>query len=69
MNRKIGVALMVFGASMLIWISFAPPQKEKLTDVEPKHYSVEKNKPVNWLPYLGTVLVAGGLVLVITGKK
>lgn len=60
---------MVFGAAMLIWISFAPPKKEKLVDVEPMHYSVEKKRAVNWLPYLGTVLVAGGLLLVITGKK
>ena len=69
MHRKIGVALIVFGATMPIWISFAPQQKEKLTDSEPKHYSVEKKKTANWLPYLGTVLIAGGLVLTIVGKK
>jgi hypothetical protein len=72
MQLRIGIVLIIFGASMLIWTSFAPPKKEK-KEVEETNVtlrvSVKKKDTVNWIPYLGTVLVAGGLVLVITGRR
>jgi hypothetical protein len=73
MNRRIGIALIIFGASMLIWTSFTPAPKEKkpmMPDNDSSiRVSVKKKTTMNWMPYLGTVLVAGGLVLVITGKR
>lgn len=68
MSKKIGIVLLVFGATILIWVSFASPKKEKLVDVGPFQVSMQKKQSINWLPYLGTALVAGGLVLIVTNK-
>ena len=73
MNRSIGIALIIFGASILIWTSFTPAPKEKkpmMPDTENSlRVSTKKKTTMNWMPYFGTVLVAGGLVLVITSKR
>ena len=69
MTKKIGVVLLVFGATILIWITFAQPKKEKQVELGPFEVAVHKKHSVNWLPYLGTALIAGGLVIVVTAKK
>ncbi|MDB5135479.1 MAG: hypothetical protein JWP37_2082 [Mucilaginibacter sp.] len=69
MNRTLGVVLMVIGAVMLIWTGFSYTKKEKLIDFGPLQVSVNKKETVNWPPYLGTILLVGGLVIVVTTKK
>jgi uncharacterized membrane protein len=69
MNRTIGIVLIVIGAAMLIWTGFTYTKKEKLIDAGPLQVSVDKQKSVNWPPYLGGVLLIGGIVIVVTAKK
>jgi drug/metabolite transporter (DMT)-like permease len=69
MNRTLGIVLIIIGAAMLIWTGFSYTKKEKLVDLGPLQVSVNKRETVNWPPYLGTILVVGGLVLVLTTKK
>ncbi len=69
MNRNLGIILIVIGAAMLIWTGFTYTKKEKLIDAGPIQVSVDKKESVNWPPYLGTILLVGGLVIVITSKK
>ncbi len=69
MNRTIGIVLIVLGAAMLIWTGFTYTKKEKIVDAGPIEISAEKEKSVNWPPYLGGVLLIGGIVVVATAKK
>jgi len=69
MNRTIGIVLIIAGAAMLIWTSFTYTKKEKVVDVGPLQISVDKQKTVNWPPYLGGLLIIGGIVIVATAKK
>ncbi|ASU32901.1 hypothetical protein [Mucilaginibacter xinganensis] len=69
MNRTIGIVLIVIGAAMLIWTGFTYTKKEKVVDAGPLQISVDKQKSVNWPPYLGGILVIGGIVVVATAKK
>ena len=76
MNRKLGVAIMVIGASMLIWTSFTTPQpKEKMVATNDDnsnityHNTPKKHDSISWNPYVGTILVAGGLLITITSKR
>ncbi|MGZ3763585.1 MAG: hypothetical protein ACXVB0_21405 [Mucilaginibacter sp.] len=69
MTRKIGLVLLVSGATLLLWITFAEPKKPKRLGQEPlEEVSIHKKQTVNWLPYLGTAFVTGGLVLIVFGK-
>lgn len=69
MNRTIGIVLIVLGAAMLIWTGFTYTKKEKIVDAGPLEISAEKEKSVNWPPYLGGILLVGGIVVVVTAKK
>ena len=69
MNRTIGIVLIVIGAAMLIWTGFTYTKKEKIVDAGPIQISAEKEKSVNWPPYLGGILLVGGIVVVATAKK
>lgn len=70
MNTKlIGIILIVIGAIMLIWTGFTYTKKEKVLDAGPVQISADKQKTVNWPPYLGGILLVGGIVVVATAKK
>lgn len=69
MNRTIGIALMILGTIMLIWTGFTYTKKEKVIDSGPVHISVDRQKTINWPPYLGGILLMGGFIIVVTSKK
>jgi uncharacterized membrane protein len=69
MNRTIGIVLIIIGAAMLIWTGFTYTKKEKIVDAGPLQISAEKEKSVNWPPYLGGILLVGGIVVIATAKK
>ncbi|PWK79977.1 hypothetical protein LX99_00438 [Mucilaginibacter oryzae] len=69
MNKTVGILLIVIGAVMLIWTGFTYTKKEKIVDAGPIQVSADKEKTVNWPPYLGGLLVIGGIVVVATAKK
>jgi uncharacterized membrane protein len=69
MNKTLGILLIVIGAAMLIWTGFTYTKKEKIIDAGPIQVSADREKTVNWPPYLGGILLVGGIVIVATSKK
>ena len=69
MNRNLGIILIIAGAIMLIWSGISFTKKEKVVDVGPLQVSVDKKQRLTWPPYLGGLLIVGGIVLVVTDKK
>ncbi|MBL4675766.1 MAG: hypothetical protein JKY70_06120 [Mucilaginibacter sp.] len=69
MNKTLGLILIVIGAAMLIWTGFTYTKKEKIIDAGPIQVSADREKTVNWPPYLGGILLVGGIVIVATAKK
>jgi uncharacterized membrane protein len=69
MNRSIGIVLILVGAAMLIWTGFTYTKREKIVDAGPIQISADKEKQVNWPPYLGGILLIGGIVIVASSKK
>lgn len=67
--KTIGIVLVVLGACMLIWTGFNYTKKEKIIDVGPLEVSADKQETVNWPPYLGAVLLVGGIVVFAVSKK
>jgi len=69
MNKIIGVVLIVVGIIMLVWTGFTHTKKEKIIDAGPVQVSADRQKTVNWPPYLGGILLIGGIVIVATSKN
>ncbi|QEM11154.1 hypothetical protein [Mucilaginibacter rubeus] len=69
MNKTIGILLIIVGVAMLIWTGFTYTKKEKIIDAGPIQVSADREKTVNWPPYLGGVLVIGGIVIIAVSKK
>jgi uncharacterized membrane protein len=69
MNKTTGIILIVIGAIMLIWTGFTYTKKEKIIDAGPIQVSADREKTVNWPPYLGGVLIIGGIAIVVLSKK
>ena len=63
------ISLIVLGAVMLIWTGFTYTKKEKIIDAGPIQVSADRQKSVNWPPYAGGILIAGGIILLATMKK
>ena len=69
MNRNLGIIMIIIGAAMLIWSGFSYTKKEKVVDLGPLHVDVDKRHDVSWPPYLGTIVLVGGIVIVVFSKK
>jgi uncharacterized membrane protein len=69
MNRSLGIILIVVGAAMLIWTGFTYTKKEKVIDAGPLEITADKKESVNWPPYLGGILLVGGIVIVASAKS
>jgi len=69
MNKTIGILLIIVGVAMLIWTGFTYTKKEKIIDAGPIQVSADREKTVNWPPYLGGLFVVGGIVVIAVSKK
>lgn len=69
MGKTIGIIMLVVGAVMLVWTGFTYTKKEKVIDIGPLEVSADKQESVNWPPYVGGVILAAGLVLVLVSRK
>lgn len=67
--KSVGIALGIIGLLMIIYTGFNYVTTEKVVDLGPIEIKAEKNHPVQWSPIVGIVLLAGGIVLVLTDKK
>lgn len=69
MNRTIALVMIILGIIMLVWTGFTYTQKEKLVDAGPIQISADKQKSVNWPPYIGGIILVSGVIILTTSKK
>ena len=67
--KTIGIILIVIGAVMLAWTGFTYTKKEKIVDAGPIEVSADKQETVNWPPYVGGILLVGGIVILLAAPK
>jgi len=61
--------MVVLGIVMLIWTGFTYTQREKVVDAGPVHISADKQHSVSWPPFAGGILLIGGIIVLVAGKK
>lgn len=69
MKNVIGIVLVVLGVLMLVWTGFSFTKKEKIVSAGPVEISADKEKTVSWPPYAGGILLVGGVIILISGRK
>jgi hypothetical protein len=67
--RALAVVLIVIGIGIVIWGAFGFTTREKVVDVGPIHATQDKEHNVPYGPLAGAVIVIGGVVLLIKGKR
>jgi hypothetical protein len=67
--KAIAIILVVLGVCMLMWTGFNYTKKEKIIDAGPLEISADKQERINWPPYLGAVLIAGGIAVFAVTRK
>lgn len=67
--RTFGVILIVLGIAGLIYSGFTYTKKEKVLDVGPLEVQADKKETVSWPTIVPAVLLVGGVVILLTGKK
>jgi hypothetical protein len=67
--RNIAVLLIVIGLGVLIWGAFGFVTKKKVLDVGPVNVTKNEEHRVPYGPLAGGVLVVGGIVILMGGKR
>jgi hypothetical protein len=68
-DNIIGIALIALGAVALAYHGITYTSREKIVDIGPIQATHETKKTIPLPPLLGGVALAGGIVLVIIGRK
>ncbi|WP_131537130.1 YidH family protein [Pedobacter nototheniae] len=69
MNKTLGVVLIFLGIIMLVWTGFSYTRKEKVVDAGPIQISADKQKNVNWPPYVGGIILVAGVFIFVASKR
>jgi uncharacterized membrane protein len=69
MGKTLGIILMAVGILMLVWTGFSYTKKEKVVDAGPIQISADKEKNVNWPPYVGGIILVAGVIVFATNNK
>lgn len=67
--KNLGIVLIVIGIIMMLITGFNVVTKKKVVDLGPIEVNKEEKHPIQWSPIIGGVLLVGGIVLVVAGKK
>jgi hypothetical protein len=71
MKTSTVVAIILIGVGILAFAyqGFTYTTREKVLDVGPVHVTTERTKTIPLPPIVGMIAAAGGLALLITGRK
>lgn len=69
MKKTIGIILIAIGLAMIAYTGFNYVTKEKVADLGPIEINAEKKHTVNWPPYVGVILMVGGIVVIVLDKR
>ena len=65
----IGAVLIVFGLAALVYQGVTYTSRETVIDIGPVHATADREKTLPLPPIVGSVAVAGGVVLLIAGMR
>ena len=67
--KVLGIILVALGLLGIAWGGFTYKTREKVVDIGPIHATRDETHHVPVPPILGAVVLAGGVVLLVAGRK
>jgi len=68
-STVVAIILIAVGILAFAYQGFTYTTREKVLDVGPVHVTTERTKTIPLPPIVGMIAAAGGLALLITGRK
>jgi len=68
-TKTIGIALIIIGIIMMIYLGFNYFTKEKVVEIGSLELNVDKKHHVQWPPLAGAIILVGGIVVFLMSKK
>lgn len=68
-TKSVGVVLIIIGITMMAYTGFTYFTTKKVVAIGSIQINQKEEHPVNWSPYIGGILLASGLLIVIGGRK
>jgi hypothetical protein len=65
----IGIVLIVLGLAALVYQGITYTHRDTIVDIGPIHATAEREKTVPLPPIVGIVAVAGGVALLVAGRR
>jgi len=65
----IGIVLIVLGLAALVYQGITYTSRDTIVDIGPIHATAERQKTVPLPPIVGVVAVAGGVALLVAGRR
>lgn len=69
MTKILGMILIALGLIGLVWGGFTYTTRETVVDIGPIHATRDKEHNVPLVPIAGAVLLIGGVLLLVAGRK
>lgn len=69
MQKPLGVILIVVGLIIIVWGAFGFKTRERVVDVGPIHATKETTHHVPYGPIAGAIVLIGGVVLLVSGRR
>jgi hypothetical protein len=66
--KTIGIALIILGIVMIAYTGFNYITTKNVVDLGSIQVTHDENHFVHWSPYVGAVLLVGGILLTVNGK-
>ena len=67
--RVLGIILIVVGILMMVFTGINFQKKENVAKIGPLEINKKENKHVGWPVYAGAIVVAGGIIALVAGRK
>jgi drug/metabolite transporter (DMT)-like permease len=69
MKNSAGLILITIGVVMLVWGAFGFKTREKVLDLGPIEATKETTHRMPYAPVVGAILLVGGVVVLVTGRR
>jgi hypothetical protein len=68
-TRSAGIVLIIIGITMMAYTGFTYITTKKVVDIGSLQVNKEEDHTIQWPPYVGAVLLAGGVIILVGGRK
>jgi drug/metabolite transporter (DMT)-like permease len=69
LKNPLGIILIVIGLIIIVWGAFGFKTRERVIDVGPLHATKETTHHVPYGPIAGAIVLIGGVVLLVSGRR